>query len=171
MSGTVTVALKLPNGLRLRIYNMVEDNEPTQQGYKKIARAEPIRDESGDIIEVVLRGWNDDQQAGFRNSRIAIPAAPGAFALTHGVDADFMKKWMEDNKDQEIVKKGLICVSENERTIERHLLKKDKLMSGLEPVDPLNPPKAMRVQPDDAMKDRLEDLKDRRKFAQEREEA
>ena len=91
-SGTVTVACNHANGLKLKLYNMEDSEEPVLGGGTRIRK---VAVETGDSM--VIRGPRfsaENQQRG--------PKAYG-YVLTPGVSAAFMKKWMEDNKGTQLV--------------------------------------------------------------------
>jgi hypothetical protein len=67
------------------------------------------------------------------------PHAIGGFAMTHGVDADFMAAWLTANKELDMVKKNLIftCPKPADAAAAATDLREAK--SGLEPLDPDKP--------------------------------
>lgn len=149
-NGKITVGLKWPAGIILRVYEMVDDGEMTQQGYKPIKKAQQVGP------KVRLRGYYDDAKQQFGSKTIPIPSMPGSFALTHNVDATFMAAWLEQNKDSDIVKNGLIIVAKSPADAAAMVSEREKMKCGIEPLDPEKPPPGMRgrrnmsaVQPDD----------------------
>ena len=149
-NGKITVGLKWPAGIILRVYAMVDSGEMTPQGYR------PIRVSQQLGPEVRLRGYYDDVKQQFGDSPTPIPSMPGSFALTHDVDADFMTLWLEQNKDSDLVKNGLIVVAKSGTDAASIVSERKELKCGVEPLDPAKPPPGMRgrknlsaVQPDD----------------------
>lgn len=145
MAGTVTVACKMPNGLQLRVFKMVDGIEPILGGgHRTIQRAEQVGGAVKVNGPVVPYG------------QVPKHTIVGGYALTPGVDADFWAAWYEQNKSTELVKNKIIFGSEQEDKIKRHAEAHAKVKSGLEPIDPENPPQGMRgIKPADEMKDRL----------------
>lgn len=131
MGDKVTVACKLPHGVRLRTFNMEKDREPVMGGGTR-----EVKKAVWDGREFVIKG-------------VAAPAgmAPkarmmGGFALTPGVDKDFWEAWLAQNKESDMVKNGLIFAqTQGDRASLRDNVKDHvKQRSGLEPIDPNNLP-------------------------------
>lgn len=122
-SGTVTVACKLPNGLMLHLHDMVGQVEPVLGGGMrefKIARrvGEPVR----------LKG------AAVPFGKIPTYTIKNGAALTPNVDAQFMRRWLDENKDHDAVKNNLIFVVGAKGDLGKVKEMKD-VKSGLEPLD------------------------------------
>lgn len=100
MSGQVTVACKIPNGLILQLSQLVDTAEVTPQGYRTIKKAQPI----GPQVHI----------AGYSAPFMAAARAPivCGYALTRGVDADFWEAWLNQNHDADCVRNGLIFAHE-----------------------------------------------------------
>jgi hypothetical protein len=138
MSGTVTVACKLPHGLELRLFNMIDQTEAAPSGtFRKVKRAEPIPG------SVIIKGYLDRYD--WRKTP-APPAIGGSFALTRGVDADFFAKWLAQNKDLAAVENGLIYAHEEEASVGDFVKEHAGITNGLEPMDPSNLPREFRGQ-------------------------
>lgn len=101
MSGTVTVACKIPNGLILQLHEMIDTNEVTPNGFRSIMKAQP----KGPQVHI----------AGYSREFMQAPKAPivCGFALTRGVDADFWEEWLNQHRDADCVRNGLIFAHEN----------------------------------------------------------
>src|SRR6516225_10788958 len=99
-TNTVCVACKIPNGLVLRIFKMVEENVPSPTGG---VRKERIAREVGPRFTV--RGpampW------GVR-ANIPIIGGNAGYALTSGVPRALWETWLQQNRDADYVKNGLI---------------------------------------------------------------
>lgn len=136
MSDTVTVACKLPHGLVLRLYTMIEVSEPTAGGsFRKAKRAQVIGE------QVVVKGYITR----FDRRKDPAPAAQGSsYALTHGVNADFFNKWLEQNADLDAVKNNLIWAHSVDM-VEGFVKEHEKQKSGLEPIDPENLPRGIQA--------------------------
>ncbi|MDG4906026.1 hypothetical protein P9228_06130 [Mesorhizobium sp. WSM4898] len=142
MSTTVTVACKLPHGLVLRLHEMVEQNEPTAGGsFRKVKRAQVIGQ------PVVLKGY---LRRFDRRKEPAPMAQDSSYALTHGVDADFFKKWLEQNKDLDAVRNNLVWAHTETDMVEGFIKEHEAQKSGLEPIDPNNLPRGIQPYKADA---------------------
>jgi hypothetical protein len=132
MSATVTAACKLPHGLTLRVFDMVETQEAVMGGGfrpVKMARELPTR--------ITLKGVSHAQNAA--------PNAPmiSGFALTHGVPKEFWDLWLAQNKDTDVVKNGLVFAHEKDGSTAAEAKEKEKVRSGLERLDPKALPKSL----------------------------
>lgn len=122
-SKTVTVACKIPNGLQLRLFNMVPFDEPViGGGVRQSKRAEQV----GDIV--VLKGF-------------AVPFGHtpehqivGGYGLTAGVSREFFEQWLLQNKDHPAVKGGLIFSADGQHEAVDRAKERRALRSGLEPL-------------------------------------
>lgn len=144
----VLVACKIPNGLILRLFKPEEVDYPLLGGgYKRVTEYKPI---PGAQVEL----------AGPATPFGQMPNAPVAagYAITP-VEKDFWDKWLEQNKDAAVVENGLVFASEKQGNVVAQARdnRKNKVKSGLEQIDPANPPQAgismrgMRVQTDEDM--------------------
>ena len=136
---SVTVACKLPHGLTLRVFDMVETQEPVMGGgfrAVKVARERTQR--------VTLKGWSHPQNAA--------PNAPivGGYAITPDVDKEFWDAWKLQNAESDVVKNGLIFAHEKSASSEAEAREKKGIRSGLERIDPSKP--ARGIQQSDLMK-------------------
>lgn len=123
---TVTVALKHPNGLILRLFKMEDVQEAVMGGgTRTIKKAMPYGG------SVRIKGYNP------RNSKIPLPAAAGAFALTYNVPKDFWDEWVKQNSDHPYLTGNLLYAVGARRDAEAMSRERDKdLNSGLEPLNP-----------------------------------
>lgn len=130
---TVTVACKLPNGLLLRVFDMVPGFEPVLGGGTreiKVARqkGEPVKI-NGNAVP------------------FGMPPAYtiiGGYALTPNVDAAFWAEWLKHNADSDVVKSGLIHAHATPDAVQKESRNREKVKSGLEPLDPENPMKGIK---------------------------
>ena len=132
---TVTVACKLPKGLILRVFDMEDMEEATTGGSRRFKKARQV----GPAIPI----------KGFALPFGAMPnfQMEGGFALTPGVPREFFEKWLRDNHDQDFVKKGLVFAHVQHDKVVGRAKENAKLKSGMEPVDPDNPPPGFRKGP------------------------
>lgn len=122
---TCTVACKLPHGLRARLFEMVDNQEAVAGGgFKNMPRAQVM----GDIIEI--RGYLHE----VKRSPMAMPSISSRYALTEGVNKDFMNEWLKQNWDHDAVKNNLIFVHDTDTAGQARAFKDTR--SGFEPVDP-----------------------------------
>lgn len=134
----VTVACKLPHGLRLRVYDMEDFDEPVMGGGIKRSKRAVLR---GD--EVVLNGYAVPH--GEQRKCLVV----GGFALTSHVNQEFFEEWLKQNKDLPAVKSGLIFAHATQARVGDQAKEQRKMRNGLEPIDPDKPPqvsKRLRVQ-------------------------
>jgi hypothetical protein len=132
MPGTVTVACKLPHGLKLRLFNMVDSQEPILGGgYRtvKVAREMPK--------SVTLKGWSHAQNMA-PDAQII-----GGYALTPNVDKDFWDAWLAQNQELDAVRNNLIFAHDKSVNAEAESKEKRDVRSGLERLDPKKLPKGV----------------------------
>ncbi len=126
---TVVVACKLPNGKYYQLYDMVEGNETTPTGYKVVKVAKP----RGERIKL-------------NGSAIAPMKAP-----EHGIHAGYglttvlKDTWDEichQYRDDPALVNKLIFASDKPDGAQGRAREQSqaKIKSGLEPIDPKNPP-------------------------------
>lgn len=120
---TVTVALKHPHGLILRLHEMVEENESTPLGFRSVKVARYTGK------QVVIRGYSDP------SSKVPPAATAGAFAFTRNVPRDFWEAWVKQNAEHPYVKEGLIFATSSGKA-EDQAAEREELKSGLEPLNP-----------------------------------
>jgi hypothetical protein len=135
---TVTIACKLPHGLQLRVYEMVERDEMVVGGglrKRKVAVARP---------EVAyVYGWSHPQNAAPKAQMV------GGYALTPNVSKDLWDRWLQLNGDSMMVKNGLIFAHGKTDSTVAQAKDGEKVRSGLERLDPKNLPR--RVETSDLM--------------------
>jgi hypothetical protein len=101
MGATVTVGCKMPNGLILRIFDMVKENQPIMGGgFREVSVAKAV----GPTYTV--RGYSAPE------GRSPKATVIGGYALTAGIDADFWERWLAENKDADYVTNRLIFAHE-----------------------------------------------------------
>lgn len=138
-AATVTVACKIPNGLILRIGSMETTRVPVLGG--------GMRDEKKwrwNGAEVQIAGPKRRVESGDPDS----PVADG-YALTFGVNAEFMARWIAENKDSDIVTKGLILVHEKRDELKAQTFEHRDARTGLEPMaqsDDKRIPKSSKIE-------------------------
>jgi hypothetical protein len=132
----VRVYCKLPGGLRLRLFRMVERSEPVLGGgYRDFKQAEP------EEKEVVVFGGA--QRIGEPQTHMII----GGYGVTPGVDKDHWDRWLEANKDTPMVKNGLIFAAERPEFGDGEARDRETIFTGLEPLATDGDPRAPRPSP------------------------
>jgi hypothetical protein len=129
---TVTVACKLPNGLKLQICQKKTEKEQTPNGVRDIEVWRP----TGEEIEV----------KGPRVAFGALPSYPiiGGYALTQNVDKRFWEKWLEQNADSDLIKNHLLHAYPTPQAAQSFAKEHEEVRSGFEPIDPDNLPRGLR---------------------------
>ena len=123
-AATVTVACKVPNGLILRLGTMETSPVPILGGGTRSEKRWRY-----DGAQVRINGPKRAVEGGDPSSPIA-----NGYALTFGVPSEFMKRWMADNKDSDIVQKGLIVVHEKRDELKAMTAEHRDTRTGLEPM-------------------------------------
>ena len=121
--GTVTVAVKAPNGIVLRAFRWEEVQEPVMGGgYRSVKTA----------VEVGERFYLKGYAAPFGQ----VPAVPVVcgYAINHGVPADLWHAWLEQNKHSDLVKRGIISAYAKSDDAEAFAREHHDVRSGLEPM-------------------------------------
>lgn len=132
-ANTVTVACKLPHGLILRLFDMLDHDEPVMGGGMRTVKKAVPRLET-----VTLKGY-----AVPFGKMPDVPVA-GGYALTTGVDAEFWDAWLEQNKTTDLVKNNLVFAAERQDTAQGRAREQDEIRNGLEPLDPEKPMKGVQ---------------------------
>ena len=129
MPGTMTVACKIPNGLMLRVF---------------VAEKQTVNVMGGGVKEITLSRpteWSQKLNGPAKKigTDVGWQIIHGA-GLTHGVDADQFARWLEQNKDTEMVRLGLVFgqpkANDTIAQAQEHRAEK----TGLEAIDPSNMP-------------------------------
>lgn len=133
---TVTVACKIPCGLVLRLHRIVEREFPTPGGgFHK----EKLAEQYGDVIRI--NGYSAPAGGLPYHGEQVI----GGYALTTGVDRDYFAKWMEQNKDLDLVKNHLIFAHEHAADTQAEAREKAHVFDGLGPITPDKDPRLVKV--------------------------
>lgn len=125
MAGKVSVGCKLPHGLVLRVFNMIERDVPVMGGG---SRTEKIAEQRAETATV--HGWAHAQNAAPNCTII------GGYAITDGVDKDLWELWLSQNKNSDMVKAGLIFANEKSDSVSGKAKDGKDVRSGLERLDP-----------------------------------
>lgn len=131
VGATVTVACKLPHGLKLRIFAWEKYDELMRDGtVREGKRSRPIPD-----MEFVVRGtWVASAgQAYNQNNAITRELLPGGYAITYGCPKDLWDLWYEQNKESNLVRNHIVFASVGSPNDEAH--EHSGVLSGMEPVN------------------------------------
>jgi hypothetical protein len=136
MSATVTVACKIPNGIIMRIYDMVEAIEPSPMGGRTIKQARQV---GGDIR---IKGATTPTPNTMQYNQLM-----HGYGITQNVPKDVWEKWFKDNADSAIVQNKLIFAFDdpNQTFARASKQRREGVRSGLEPLDPFNLPKGISM--------------------------
>ena len=137
-NGFVHVACRLPQGLRLRIFEQHEIDEPTPTGLRKAKISRPVlKNGTEEILEYVVPGYNP----GLNKLPANYIVVPGF--RTVRVPADFWAKWLEQNKDAAIVQKRIVFAASTEPDVQAMIKEAESanVRSGLEPLAEKNDPR------------------------------
>jgi len=146
--GQVTVACRLPQGLQLRLFRMVDKPEQSPLGLRTVKQAEQYGE------PVRIRGYYADLMPAYA-ANMPIPAAPGGYALTPGIDAEFWAQWLEQNRETDLVKNRIVYAHDTTDAVMGEMRDNKDVRSGLEPLDPANLPRDVRgIKPADEMRKR-----------------
>ncbi len=133
---TVTVASKLPMHLEIQLCQEKTASVTGQFGSVK----ETVNVKFGAIY--VIRGTGHPAGTVPKGFPKAPELNKPGFALTHGVDAEFFARWLEQNKDTEMVINGLIMAHGDEDSLEDMTKERRKVDSGLGPLNPDGDPRS-----------------------------
>jgi hypothetical protein len=128
MAGTVTVACRLPHGLVLQLQKEGIDTIPVMGGGTQEVK---VWRKVGQIV--TLKGWSHPSEVASENRIV------NGFALTMGVDAEFMEAWMAQNADHPAVKTGNILVFTKGGDATSETRGRVKERTGFEPHNPKDP--------------------------------
>lgn len=132
---TVTVACKMPHGIVLRLFDMVSAQEAVQGGgYREIqkARARPQT--------IKINGYLEKY-----DPKLPPASRTSSFALTSGVPKDFWEEWLKQNHDLTMVTNGLIFAHKSSASSKAESREKEKIRTGLEPIDPDHLPRGVKT--------------------------
>jgi hypothetical protein len=125
---TVTVACKIPAGLRLTVFEERTERFPAPAGN---SYTETISRPMVDVEPITIHGTRANA-----NSMDAPKASiVGGYALTHGVNKAFWDLWLEQNQTTEIVTNRLVFAFEKADTTRGVAKDNRAVLSGLEPLN------------------------------------
>jgi hypothetical protein len=128
-TATVTVACRLPHGLVCQVHTLTKKSEPVMGGgYRDVDIWVPTGE------EFTLKGTAHPQDQA--------PKAEMAsgFALTHGIRKDWWEAWSAQYRKFPAIEQGLIFAAPHKAKVVDECKEKAGLKTGLERIDPNNPP-------------------------------
>jgi hypothetical protein len=120
----VTIACKMPRGMTLRLFDMVDSREPVMGGgFREFKIAQPRAE--------TVRIYGNRAPYGMT------PPVPivGGYALTPNVDAEFWAEWKKQNAEHDAVKNRLIFAYDKPESASAAATERAATKSGLEPMD------------------------------------
>lgn len=129
----VTVASKLPMHLEIQLCSPQTKSVAGRYG----PADETTFAKTGQVYLILGTGYPRGQAPkGFPRRPDVIEDVGGGYALTPNIPADVMAAWMEQNKDTEMVRNGIIKVQADLASLEADAAEHAKLDSGLGPLNP-----------------------------------
>ena len=133
----VFVACKMETGLRLRVFKMMTEHEPTPMGPREVTVARFER-------EAYVNGVGKRLEAAPRCEVVA------GYAITAGIDKDLWDRWLKDNEESEIWVNELIFAHEDADYLRGWCREHASAMSGTQPLsggdDPRAPKTALKLE-------------------------
>jgi hypothetical protein len=140
---TVTVASKMPMAFILKLHKKVTRHEPVMGGG---TREVPAFEPRTDAPTIVIKGNSFPQ-----NNRPDDLEISGGYALTSDVPKAFWDEWLDQNRDADFVRNGMIFAHAQRASIVSEAREKAGEKSNIERLDPANLPKGMdKIQQDKA---------------------
>jgi hypothetical protein len=140
---TMIVGCRIPHGLVLRTFDIVEAFESTRDGVEKVQKAQ-LRQQAE--ASFVVRGPGRGTLTGLTQDQLET-LLPGGFALTQGCPTQVWNDWLSDNRNSPYVTRNdVFAETSMERARNRAIdLSRDPdAATGLDPIDPENPGRRVR---------------------------
>ena len=137
---TMIVACRVPHGMMLRTFDVVEMEEPSQTGMRKFKQAMP------NGASFTARGPGRSMLTGLTPEQVET-LHPYGYAMTQGCPADLWNSWLNDNRRSPYVLANHIFADttmERVRNRAKEYAEGGDTLTGLEPIDPDNPAKRVR---------------------------
>jgi hypothetical protein len=130
----VTVACKVPNGIRIRAFQKVEETEATPTGVKKYTIVKGIVGTEFDCA-----GPASTNHVSPNMFDMLSRSHPGGYALTNQVPREIWQSWLSYNRDTPLYREGLIFALGDPADAAVEARSRASITSGLEPINPLDP--------------------------------
>lgn len=138
-NATVVVASKLPFDLILRLQDVQKKSEPVMGGgmreYKMFVPRVGAK-------TFVLQGNSFPQNKGAHQEIFA------GFALTRDIPQAFWDEWLEQNKDADYIRNGMIFAHTDAASVKDHAKEMENVKSNLERLDPAHLPDGLTTSDD-----------------------
>lgn len=133
----VTIGCKMPNGLKLRVFEMKPFSEPVMGGGVRESKVAHLKG----AIHVNGNAKRIEDQFGCE--------VVGGYAMTPNVDKDAWDRWLADNEDSPMVTNGLIFAHEDHGDAVAEAKVGKKVRSNMEPMeqDPADDPRTPKGGP------------------------
>jgi len=130
---TVSIGLKLPNGIELRTFRNIEMDENVPGGTRKVKVNVPM--------EETFTAY------GYAHPQNAAPHCLilDGYAITPGCPKAFWEVWLSQNKNSAMVKNGVIFAQNNEASVRDRAKDGKDIKSGMERVDPAKHPGRVKM--------------------------
>lgn len=123
---TVTVGCKTPNGILLVIQETVSVDVPVLGGgFKTVKENRPNPEAPNFTLNGTATPFGEQPRC----------LVVAGYAMTPGIPKDFMAIWMEQNKNLDMVKAGLIIVQDTTDKARAQAKEQHEKRSGLEPLN------------------------------------
>lgn len=145
---TVTVACKLPHGLICRIFVMREKTELVLGGGTRQVKEAVDSGRRFTINGVAHEAGRMPMSRRYDGAPMDGTQAPmldTGFALTHNVPKADWDEWLEQNKDSDFIKKGLVFAHKQAASVKKQGKDHERIRTGLEPIDPLRPGNGVEI--------------------------
>lgn len=129
----VIVASKLPFNLEIQLCRPQESRVTGQFGSVN----ETVHVKFGEVLLICGTSYPvNNVPKGFPKPPGMIEDEMGGYAMTVGMPADFMREWMKQNADTDMVKNGMIKVHAELESLESDAREHAGISSGLGPLNP-----------------------------------
>lgn len=132
---TVVVASKLPFDIILRLFDFQKKADPVMGGGVREYKIAAVRQEKTFIVQ----GNSFAQNAGAHQEIYS------GFAFTRDIPKAFWDEWLEQNKNADYVRNGLIFAHTNTNSVKAESREKEGVKTNLERLDPQNLPRGLKT--------------------------
>lgn len=130
-SPTVTVACKVPGGIRMQLQHVMQRPVPTGRGVENDFQMIDVNVFGGDIW--IAEGPSAPAMGGIPDGYV-MPKIESGVALTSGIPRVFFEKWLHQNEQADFVVNGMIYAFGEPRNVKAKARETEKQLSGMEPL-------------------------------------
>lgn len=134
---TVTIACKIPMGIVMQEFRMMDEREQTPNGVRDIKVARP----TGKAAIINGNATAPNKMRFDANGR-PVHITAGGYAFTPNVDADLWENWREHYKDHPWIKNRMVFAVAKPHEAEAISRENEARRSNLEPMNPAGDPRA-----------------------------